>query len=156
MAPEPSSVSPVDAAAYSAIHDFKAGAQCLATQLGMPLSTLYNKVNSSIDSHQLTMREAISLMAITRDYRLLAAIAQTLGHVAIPVIESDVATGDAELLSLYARLHRQLGNFSGSIEDALRYGTISREDIKGIEHDFFEAITAGLTFISRMGEIADD
>lgn len=155
MAPEPS-VSPVEAAAYAAVHDFKAGAQVLATQLGMPLSALYNKVNSSLDSHQLTLREAISLMAITRDYRLLGAIAQALGHVAIPVIESDAPTGDAELLSLYARLHRQLGQFSGSIEVALRQGAIVQENIKWIERDFFEAITAGLTFISRLGEIADD
>jgi hypothetical protein len=54
-------VSPLDEAQYRVVHDFKGGVVALAPLVRMNPGTLSNKVNPSVETHHLTVDEAVAL-----------------------------------------------------------------------------------------------
>ena len=71
-------------AAYHTVHDYPGGATALAPRLGIKSPAVLNsKVNPNTDTHHITLVEAIKIMAITNDYRILQSMNAQLGKVAI-------------------------------------------------------------------------
>lgn len=71
-------------AAYHTVHDYPGGATALAPRLGIKSPAVLNsKVNPNTDTHHITLVEAIKIMAITNDYRILQSMNAHLGKVAI-------------------------------------------------------------------------
>jgi len=154
MAPE-HSISPVDQAAHDTVRDYKPDVARLAALLGISPSYLYNKTNPSIENQCLSLNEAVQLMAVTQDYRLLFAQAQVLGHVCLR-LDDPAPTGDKELLNLYADWMSEQGLVSHEISESLAGPTITKDDIAAIRSAFDAQVRAGLTLLQRLEDIADD
>lgn len=59
-------------AAYNTVHDYKGGASALAPRMGIKSPAVLNsKVNPNTHTHHITLLEAVKLMEITGDYRIL-------------------------------------------------------------------------------------
>ena len=62
-------------AAYNTVHDYRGGANSLASRMGIKSPAVLNsKVNPNTDTHHLSLLEASKLMALTGDYRILQSL----------------------------------------------------------------------------------
>ena len=67
-------------AAYMTGHSYPGGVPALATRMGMDARELSHKLNPN-DAHALSLDEAVVIMALTGDHRILNAMASELGYV---------------------------------------------------------------------------
>lgn len=114
----------LDEAKYPVVHDFKGGAVALAPLVRMKPGTLSNKVNPSVETHHLTVDEAVAIQHTARDCRILVAEAHLLGHTCIPLGEL-ASVSDVALLDAYARYHAKVGETAAAIRAALADGRIT-------------------------------
>jgi len=71
-------------AAYNTVHDYKGGANSLASRMGIKSPAVLNsKVNPNTDTHHLSLLEASKLMALTGDYRILQSLNFEHGKVSL-------------------------------------------------------------------------
>jgi hypothetical protein len=147
----------VDQAKYDLVNQHKGGAVALAPLLGRSAAVLSNKVNPHVDTHHLTLDEAITLQAITQNYELLKATASMLNHVAVELPSDDLAnTSDLELLDCWAAWQEDCGQTAALIRKALEDGNISQEELSGIRREMFEDIGRELEFLQRLEALAHD
>ena len=59
-------------ATHATVHDYPGGAESLAPRMGIKSpQVLRNKVNPATDTHHLRLDEAVRMMAVTGDYRII-------------------------------------------------------------------------------------
>ena len=68
-------------AAYMTGHSYPGGVPALAARMGMDARALSLKLNPNDAAHTLSLDEAVVLMALTGDHRILNAMASELGYV---------------------------------------------------------------------------
>lgn len=136
----------VSDAAYLTVHDYPGGSESLAPRMGkkiapdatrksgMSPAILRGKVNPKDDSHHLTLDEAMRMMALTGDVRILLAMASELGHVCIPVPDF-CGIADIELLDAYTAMVQDKGVFAADFREALRDGKITRAEYEKLLGD---------------------
>ena len=84
----------------------------------------------------------------TGDLSMLKAEAQVLGCVMVELKDHSECS-DIELLETYAEYHKEIGETSAAIRDALKNRTISKVDYDLIEKEAYEDVTDPfLTLIS--------
>lgn len=147
--------SPLERAKYDLVHTFPGGAGKLAPLARMNPGTLSNKVNPAVETHHLTIDEGVALQNAAQDYRILRAEAMVLGHACIPLGDY-TQTSDVELLSLYAKLHAEIGDVAAAISTALDDRTISRTEFYRIANEGQEMIQAWLALRARLEALIDD
>jgi len=146
--------SDLDKAKYAVVHDFKPrGALSLAPLVRMNPGTLSNKVNPSIDTHHLTVDEAVSIQAISGDCRILRAEAAALGHVCWKLPEV-IFGSDVELLNAYADWTREIGETAASIQKLLE-GRITRDKLAEVHREMDEDFRAALMLFARFERLRD-
>ncbi len=147
--------SELDQAKHAVVHDFPGGAVRLAPLVGMKPGTLSNKVNPSIDTHHLSVDEAVAIQAAARNYAILYAEASALNHSCILLADfSGVA--DLELLDSYANYHAQIGELAVAIRDMLKDGRVELQEVIRIKQEFMDVVQAGFGFIARLEGLASD
>lgn len=144
-------VSNLDTAKYDTVHDYPGGAVALGPLAGMNPGTLGNKVNPTIDTHHLTLSEAVTLQALTKDYRILHAEAAMLGHVAIQLPQAD-ACSDIELLNAYAAWTKDIGETAAAISKALE-GRIDQKALAEIHREMHEDFARALDLFARFKQL---
>lgn len=144
------SIDAVDRAAFCTVHDN--GGVRLAKRMGMAPHLLLNKVNPDQTHNKLSLAESVRLQIVTGDHRILHEIARVLGYVVVR-IENYPQSGpsDVELLTLYGKWNASTGAVHHEIAEALGDQIITEAEQEGIEQRFYQATTAGLTYIHRMG-----
>ncbi|MBK8019106.1 MAG: hypothetical protein IPK20_22085 [Betaproteobacteria bacterium] len=95
-------MSAIEDAAYNTVHDYPGGAEALAPRMGKSAKVLDSKVNRNEFRHHLTLREAVQIMGLTGDHRMVRAICRHLGY--LDPIRAVVYEGiaDEQLLELVA------------------------------------------------------
>ena len=121
----------------------------LGPKLGLSPKILSNKANPRQRANQLSLQEALHLQLVTGDHRILAAMAQTLGYVLVPM--DMPPPSDVELLTLYAQWQDQAGKVHHAIAEAFEDRRVTAPEQVEIERRFHAAVSAGLTYIHRMG-----
>lgn len=141
-------------AVYRTVHDF--GVERLAQLTGTPAGTIWNKANRSETSHHLTtLADAVLWQVLSRDYRILAAVARTLGHVCFKLPDlSNVS--DVALLELLAKAGADEGEFFGAIQHALQDGKFTRREFEGIRHEAWQAAAAIFEACARIEGLVDE
>ena len=93
-------MSAIEDAAYNTVHDYPGGAEALAPRMEKSAKVLDSKVNRNEFRHHLTLREAVQIMGLTGDHRMLRAICRHLGY--LDPIRAVVYEGiaDEQLLEL--------------------------------------------------------
>lgn len=134
-------------AAHQTVHDYPGGSEALGPRMGMSGAVLRNKVNARITTHHLTLAEAVRMMALTGDLRILRAMAEELGQAVHPLpAASGGPSGDVlgDVLS-----HAQAeGNFCGSMRAALADGIITPHELRDIREEA-DQVQATLVLLIR-------
>lgn len=71
----------LDVAIHSTAHDAAGGLPALARKMGVHEQVLRNKVCPTTDTHKLILREALAMMELTGDDRILFVMAELRGYV---------------------------------------------------------------------------
>ena len=135
-------MSVVADAAYNTVHDYPGGAEALAPRMGKSAKVLDSKVNRNEFKHHLTLHEAVQMMGLTGDHRMLRAICRHLGY--LDPIRAVVYEGiaDEQLLELVAAVHSETGDVSRSLVAALADGQVSQREFEAFDEQTIEAMTA--------------
>lgn len=140
-------------ATYHTVHDYPGGASSLAPRMGMPVGVLNSKVNPNTHTHHLALSEAVRLMAITGDHRILRAQCDELGYLPpIPRVTCEVS--DLALLETYTRLIAELGEFSQAFHAALADGRLPLAEVDRLQKEMLDFFAAGEELLNRAKAIA--
>jgi hypothetical protein len=136
-------------AAYHTVHGFPGGAKALAPRLGMAPSTLSNKVDPMVDTHKLSLTEALAAMLATGDFSILNVLAEQTGHVVLPAGSfGDMA--DTAVLELFARIQVEQGDVARALLSALEDGRFQPHEVEALSRETMEFIQAIQHFIGRI------
>ena len=146
--------SDIDQAKYDLVHQHPGGAVALAPLLRMNPGTLSNKVNPLMETHHLTVDEAVQIQLVRRDFRLFHAEARAFNHIAVPAPDlGNVA--DMELLSAWADWHADIGETTALIREVLSGGRIDRRQLAEIKREMFEDFQRELELLQRLEALVD-
>ena len=122
-------MSAIEDAAYNTVHDYPGGAEALAPRMEKSAKVLDSKVNRNEFRHHLTLREAVQIMGLTGDHRMLRA-----------VVYAGIA--DEQLLELVAAVHSETGDVSRSLVAALADGRVTESEFEAFDQQTHEAMSA--------------
>lgn len=131
-------VQDVSDAAYRVAHEFPGGVPALAQRMGMSSSTLMKKVGLTVDTHHLSLREAVHMQAVTGRFDVLYAMAKSLDHVCLPV--PDQAAGDVH--ARMAAVGAEVGDVFREVQRVLADGRVTPNERKRVATQVAEAIAA--------------
>ena len=141
-------------AAHATAHDYPGGAGILAARLKMNPVVLNSKVNPNTSTHHLTLMEAMRMMALSGDHRILRAQNEELGYLPpIPRVSADVS--DVALLESYTKLISELGDFSTKFHLALADGRVTKKEVKRLRSEMLDFVGAGEELLNRLEQIAE-
>lgn len=130
-------------AAYHTVHDYPGGATALAPRLGIKSPAVLNsKVNPNTDTHHITLVEAIKIMTITNDYRILQSMNAQLGKVAIDLPQIPECR-DTALTDLVLSFGMQGGDVYTLFKTMMADGRITRGeavDLSKVIHKLHEIL----------------
>lgn len=150
-------MSAIEDAAYNTVHDYPGGAEALAPRMGKSAKVLDSKVSRNVSTHHLTLHEAVQIMGLTGDHRMLRAICRHLGY--LDPIRAVVYEGiaDEQLLELVAAVHSETGDVSRSLVAALADGRVTQREFESFDEQTIEAMTALAELRDRLrGMVAED
>lgn len=145
---KPSARCPLEAAA-SIAGDFNVSD--IARAMAKSPTTLSNKLNTNIDSHVLTLQEAIAIQHITEDSRILNAWAYSEGKTVIDL--PDVGLSDDELADQVLHLQETAGDFAKSVRLARADGIITQTEFDDIQKRALETIVAVLHITAELEQM---
>lgn len=123
-------------AAYITGHDYPGGTSALGPRIGVSGGVLSNKLNPNIDTHHLTLAEAMRIMVMTQDVRILQAQANELGYMVVPlhVVEDETVTA--------AMTHTvgEFGEYVTAACDAMKDGHITKLELRKINKELGDMI----------------
>ena len=132
------------------------GVPKLANLMGMPVGSLYNKANSNETNKQKpTLADALLVQVLTKDHRIVEAMAATLGGVFIR-LPIDETVSDEALLDVMLELGAKSGEFHQEIKDALEDGRIKPDEHQRIAKRGWSYIRAVRECVSRIEGMVDD
>lgn len=136
-------------AAYSTVHDYPGGAGSLAPRIGTSQAVLNSKVNPNTTTHHLTLAEAVKLMVLTGDKRILHAIALQTGDV---VIEGAAAADACEMaiLGSLTGLFARTGQVGTAVHGALEDGRITERECRDIEREVYKLRAKSLQLVRKL------
>lgn len=148
-------ISDIDQAMHDLVHTYPGGAPALAPLVRMNPGTLSNKVNPLMESHHLTVDEAVQIQLIRRDFCLFYAEGRLFNHACVPMPDlHNVA--DMELLSAWADWHADIGETGAMIKRVLEGGRITKCQLAEIKREMFEDFQRELELLQRLEAMADD
>lgn len=144
---------PLQVAMYRTVHDFAAGgrrgAAALGPRVGMHPGVLSNKVNPLVDTHHLTVEEAVAIQAAAGDCRIHEAEGLVIGRGSIPLGKyGDLS--DVALLDAYSDVHVELGELAVALRAALADGRVTDAEANRCEREVGDAIQALLELRARV------
>ena len=136
-------------AAYATVHDYQGGAGSLAPRLGTTQAVLNNKVNPNTRTHHLNLAEAVKLIVLTGDKRILHAIAMETGDV---VVEGagDLPACDMAVLESMTGVFAGAGQVGASVHAALADGQITRKEYAAIEREAYALRQKAVALVRKL------
>ncbi len=117
-----------DVACYHAAHNFKGGVPALAALMEVNHRTLQNKLNPTQDTHKLTLAEAMHILRLTRDYKILDAVVHEVDCVWLERAMIDEPAGDVDLLKMITDLSGATHELSQGLVQSLEDGSVSHDE----------------------------
>lgn len=133
-------------AAYTAVHDYPGGASALAPRLGVSGSILSNKVNPNINTHHLTLAEAMRVMTLTGDVRILHAMCSELQYMAIPL----PTVGDVDVMQAMTATISEFGAYIKASSDALQDNKVTKLELRNINKKMGNLMAQGGKFMALL------
>ena len=126
-------------ATHATVHDYPGGAESLAPRMSIKSpQVLRNKVNPTTDTHHLRLDEAVRMMAVTGDYRIIEAMAGELGGTFALLPTSQVT--EQSLIAMLLNASNAHGNTCKVFSEALADGYLDHIERKDINQALDETI----------------
>ena len=142
----------VSDAAYATVHDYPGGAGSLAPRIGTTQAVLNSKVNPNTTTHHLTLAEAVKLMVLTGDKRMLHAIALEAGDV---VVEGagELPACDMAVLEAMTGVFGRAGQVGANVHAALADGQVTRKEYAAIEREAYALRQKAITLVRKLEQL---
>lgn len=117
-------------AVYHAVHSYKGGLPVVAAMMGNHPSpdTLRKKLDPDQDGHHLRLDEAVEILRITKDTRILDALCAEVGAVWFIPETVPAAPADLDVLHSSTALMKRAVQLISELECALRDGDIDETE----------------------------
>ena len=145
----------VEQALKATVKNYPGGAQALGERLDKAVGVLSNEINPDQPGHKLGLLDAIRIMHLCRDFRILEALNACLNHSVINLGDFST-TSDSSLLDIYARWHAEIGDVAKEVSGALENKRLSREDFHRIRKESIEQVRWLFEFLARVEALVDD
>ncbi|GHC19305.1 phage regulatory CII family protein [Aidingimonas halophila] len=143
-------------ALYHAARDYPGGVKAVAAVHGLNATTLQHKLSPTHDSHRPNIDDIESVLAVTRDPRIMDSLGEIAGG-AIWVIPDDCrADNVTDLLDLMSVLHKRLGEMITSVSESVADGVVDdheRAKLRKRARRMLEAVLALELSASEYGEV---
>ena len=147
--------SQLEMAKYAVVHDYCGGAVALAARLGVNPGTLSNKVNPTVETHHLSVDEAVAVQNLAGDHRILHAEAQAQDHVCIPIGEWR-GVSDTDLVEALSRYMEEVGETAGTLRRALEDGVVTPGEMLELEAEAYEDVAVLMELLARVRGLVRD
>lgn len=147
--------TPIQEAAYLTVHSYPGGATRLAPLVGKTPRSLDNEVNPDVPTAKLGIEDAVTLQHGANDYRLLEAMAMTLGFAVLRICDH-TGISDVELLDAYSEWNAEIGETHSVIRKALSDGRVTRSEVDEIRREMFEDFQRELGVLARLEALVED
>ncbi len=146
---EPACISSqVVKACYDTLKKFNNTAE-LERLLGKRPGVLPNEINPNQHGHKFGLFDAIRLMKLSNDIRILRSMAAELGY-SLYFLGDYSGISDVELLNCYSQFHAEIGDMNRAIAESLEDGDIEQHEFNRIEHELQQVFTAALELLERL------
>ena len=157
-------IDSLDQAAYETVHDFvdsntgKKGAIGVAAITGMRPSTVQNKASRTDFLANFNIKEMRTVMLATNDFRMLKAMNQDCGFLAVP-FPSIEFPADSDLVNAHIDVITELGEATGEMKSALNDKKLTQVELRKVRkefHDVVEKVYGLLAVLDDMAEPEDN
>lgn len=142
-------------AAFHVVHDYPGGAQALSLRLGKSLNQLSDEVNPGRLGAKLGLVDAVKAQMLARDFRVLYAMAQDLGHFPPVPMPPQLVEGDCPTLQLVGGLAREFGELMAEVSGSLGDGQISDTELRRVTQAWGELVQAGQAVLGQLQALND-
>jgi hypothetical protein len=129
-------------ACYLAVHDHDGGLPVIALKMDKKPDTLRKKLDSKQDTHHLNLSEAMHILRITQDSRILDAICTEAGVIWICEDAVPEAPADMDVLKSGTELMSNAVLVLTELEHALSDGSINQDESARLKKRFLELAKA--------------
>ena len=134
-------------ALYNTVHDFDGGAEALAPRIGKRGTSLCHEVRPPTGSSaKAGLLDAVKIMGITRDHRVLHAMNAQLGFMAVPL--PDAPYSGAGTLYHLADVAKEFAEVMQVVSAGTADGKISDNELASLQRQWSELIAAGQGLLS--------
>ncbi len=130
-------------ACYHAVHKAQGGLQTIASLMGMLPGTLQKKLSPTVDTHKLSLAEAMHILRFTENTAILDSICTEANVVWFKPEDVPEFCGDLDLLSSHSQLFTSTSALVAGVTDALADGVIDKDEqasLKQLKLDMQKAI----------------
>ena len=128
----------LDIAVHQTAHDAPGGLPALAVKMGKRESTLRGKVCQTTDEHKLTLREALAMMELTGDDRILFVMAEARGY----TLQRKALPDAVSLVAAVLDADAEHGDVAQQIRAAIADGKLTEAEKARITNEINEAASA--------------
>jgi hypothetical protein len=130
------------------------GAKQVAEQMGVGHQVLLNKVNPNNKTHHLNLAEAVKMMQVTSDTRILEALANEFGGLYIPIALTSSAAPN--LIGDLATMSAEFGALMREVAEDLADGAISDNELADVEREAGNLRTALAVLLADLRRVNKD
>lgn len=143
-------------ACYHAAHDYPGGLPVLAVMMNKLPGTLQKKLSPNQDTHQLSLEEAVHILRITKDSRILDALGAEGDAVWFRPDEVPSAPADLDVLGSSTCLMSRSVAVIQELEQALADGKIDADERARLNERFMRLSQAALHVSETARKFEDD
>jgi len=134
-------------AAYNTVHDYPGGAEALAGRLGKRGTSLCHEVAQNMPHAKLGVLDAMKIMGMSGDLRILHAQAAELQCMVVPLPAFD--SPDAATAAHIARVAQEFADVMCAVATGMADGVVTDNELRSIERHWGELIASGQPVLAQ-------
>jgi hypothetical protein len=119
--------------AHAVAHDYPGGCESLAPRVGMSAAVLRSKVNPQIDTHKLTLQDAVRITDTTNDERIIEAWLAERNAVMVKLPTASEQPDNEEILNKFLKLTTHYGELARRHSEATFDGVVDDQEMEDLE-----------------------
>ena len=137
----------VQDAAYNTVHDYPGGAEALAGRLGKRGTSLCHEVAQNMPHAKLGLLDAVKIMSMSGDIRMLHAQAAGLQCMVVPLPTFD--SPDSATAAHIARVAQEFADVMCAVATGMADGVVTDNELRSIERHWGELIASGQPVLAQ-------
>ncbi|WP_084645058.1 phage regulatory CII family protein [Oceanobacter kriegii] len=130
-------------ACYHATHDFSGGLMTIANRMAITPDTLRKKLDPAQQTHKVSLAEAMQILKITADHRILDSICASVGVNWFAPSDVPDCPADLDVLHTGNNLIRSASELISELERSLENGDIDADERARIDLRLMNLAKAG-------------